>query len=301
MPFYKSILVSNILDPYTHDSEDLQSIFKRIGEENKYRGVETRVIQEKATQQVFLQYEKELDWDVVLWLTGEMNRMGLNLSSLDETARLRSLEEVFLFIDKAAAHGGQKVGIGSGGIESVNLHDVQLEKFIDSLDVIMNYIDMCDYPLDVILEPQDQFAHKRIVVGNLETCQKLLERIKDKEWFQEGRFSLCWDSAHFALNEDDFEESIRILAPYITNIHFADAVLDKRDPEFGDHHRPFDDKGFMNPETAREILTVFDKYNQKNKPIYVSCEVRTKNEEDAWPNEQKYDQFLEEALKAVKN
>lgn len=296
MSYQKSLLVSNILDPLTHEDQELQKVYQKIAQENKYNGLETRLIKSEETRLLFNKLFKELNWNVVLWLTGDMGRMSLNLSSLDDNLREKSLEKTYKLIDLASEHHCQKVGIGSGKIENTHRHEEHLVLFVESLERIMNYIDYKEYDLDIIVEPLDQFAHKKNVVGTLETCKKLLKQLEDNNWLENQRFTLCWDSAHVALNENDFRESLKYLAPYISRIHFSDAMTDKNNPEYGDNHRPFDDLGLMNVSTAKEIIEIFNSYKNQSKKIFVACEVRTKNKEKSWSNEQIYYDFLENVL-----
>lgn len=160
-----------------------------------------RLIKSNETRLLFNKFAKDLNWDVALWLTGDMGRMSLNLASLDNELRENSLKETYKLVDLASKHHCQKMGIGSGQIESVGQHEEHLSLFVQSLTKIMDYIDSKEYDLNIIIEPLDQFAHKKNVVGTLETCQKLLTYLEDNSWLQNKRFTLCWDSAHFALNE----------------------------------------------------------------------------------------------------
>lgn len=300
MSYYKSLLVSNILDPLTHDDRELKEVYKKIAQENKYDSLETRLIRNDQTRLLFNKLAKELNWDVVLWLTGDMARMSLNLSSLEDNLRETSLEETYKLIDLASKHHCQKIGIGSGKIENTKQHNEHLSLFVQSIEKIMNYIEQREYELDIIIEPLDQFAHKKNVVGNLETCQNLIKKLKNNSWLEDKRFTFCWDAAHFALNEEDFGESLKHLETYISRIHFSDAIIDQSNPEYGDKHRPFDDQGIMNIKTAKEILQKFNYYkkkSEKTEKIYVACEVRTKDKEDSWINEQIYYNFLKNVLK----
>lgn len=296
MTFSKSLLVSNILDPLTHDTYNLQKTYNKLAVENNYSGIETRIIKDEETHLLFKTHTENLDWDVVFWITGEMSRTSLNLSSLNKDLREKSIMKVFEFIDLAFSYNSQKIGLGSGRIESFEKHDEQLKYFATSLKSIMDYIEENNYSLDIIVEPLDQFSHKKNVVGTLSTCLNLIKLLRDNKWIEEGRFSLCWDSAHFALNRDNFEESIKVLSPYVSRIHFSDAILDENHPDYGDNHLPFDSQGFMNLEEAKRIINLFRRYKDSSKNIHVACEVRTKNIEDAWKNEKEYDSFLNAVL-----
>lgn len=143
------------------------------------------------------------------------------------------------------------------------------------------------------IEPLDQYAHKKYVIGSLDMTVRLIREL-EKQGYGTREFILAWDAAHVALNEDDFEDSIRKLAKYIYKVHFANAILDKDDELYGDRHLNFE-KGFMNLEVAKSILSYCKKYIDH--PIEVACEIRETNREHCWVLEEKTYNFLSEAMK----
>jgi len=296
MEVIRSLLVSNILDPLTHSDDELKEMYSRIAKQNRYKAIETRLIRNSEVMEVFNSIATGSCWDVTIWLTGDMSKANLNISSFDDVLRKHSINETFKLIDLATKHHCNRVGVSSGVVEDVARIDEHVNIYAKSIMEIIEYIEHKEYNVDLIIEPLDQFAHKKNVMGNLNSCLYFIRVMQGHRWLDNGRLTLCWDSAHVALNEDEFKESIRILYKYISRIHFADAVLDKNDEEYGDNHRMFDNKGFMNIETAREIISLFKKYETENKRFFLACEVRTKKKEEAWSNEQQYYEFLDTVL-----
>lgn len=296
MKYKPSILISNILDPHTKTKEDLIVMYQRLAQEKRYQSIETRLIKDQETREVFNQIAKQSNWKVVLWLTGDMGRANINLSSLDSNIITASIENTFKIIDLAAMQYCHQIGIASGKEEDATRHKEHIAQFITSIKQIIDYIESKGYTMDIIIEPLDEFAHKKNVIGTLASTTLFLEGFKDHPWLERGKLSLCFDSAHVALNQDDFKVTLQTLAPVISRIHFADAIVAQQSSEYGDNHRPFDDKGIMNLNTAKAILETLALYKQGSDEVFVACEVRTKKKKDAWVNEASYYTFLCDAL-----
>lgn len=86
MKKYKySILVSNILDPLTHDTNDLKAVYDRLSSIKEYKSIETRLIRDEDLIDF---YNLALgDRQTTYWITGELQRENLNLSSIDNEQR----------------------------------------------------------------------------------------------------------------------------------------------------------------------------------------------------------------------
>ncbi len=249
MPIYQpSILVSNILDPLTHNEQDLCQLYQRLGELKRYASIETRLMKEASVRAVCDEVFKSEQ--LTFWITGELSRAGLNLSSVNESNRLSAVEKVKEMMQLAALGPCTWLGIASGGIETTLNEGI--DAFVKSVSELLDEINTKSYPFKLIIEPLDQFAHKCNVLGTTETVLSFMHRLPASA-IENKQVCLCWDSAHMALNEDDFETSFAALAPYIVRVHFANAVLDKQSPLYGDHHLNFCEEGFLTLESARAV------------------------------------------------
>ncbi len=290
MKKYKySILVSNILDPLTHDTNDLKAVYDRLSSIKEYKSIETRLIRDEDLIDF---YNLALgDRQTTYWITGELQRENLNLSSIDNEQRKKAVSKVLNMLKIAKKTHCHYIGIASGKIEK----DVSegLKAFVHSMNEILSEMKMNYNDMKVIVEPLDQFAHKKNVVGTTKTTLQFLEEV-DQIHIQEGRLRICWDSAHVALNRDEFEESIKQLAPYIERVHLSNAVLDPNSNLYGDHHLSFCEEGFLNKESAKKIIEIMDKYLDDN--ITVALEIRVKHRDEAWDMESQARQFLNEVI-----
>lgn len=285
----KSIIVSNILDPLTKNVDDLKEVYAKLFEENKYQSIETRLIREKTLIHEFNQ-NRQANTSVTYYATGELSRKGLSLCTTDANKRAEAIE----FCKEVLEIGQQTkmtyLGIASGEIEANALENLEL--FVDSVSQLIDYIQLNNMKIKLAIEPLDQYVHKKNVIGSLDMTLRMIHKLETKS-YSEKNFIITWDSAHVALNEDDFEESIKQLAKYIYKVHFANAILDRNDDQYGDYHLSFE-KGFMNVETAADILNYCCKYI--NHPIEVACEIREKDRNHCWVLEEECECFLKQAI-----
>lgn len=290
MPIYQpSILVSNILDPLTHNEQDLCQLYQRLGELKRYASIETRIMKEASVRAVCDEVFKTEQ--LTFWITGELSRAGLNLSSVNESNRLSAVEKVKEMMQLAALGRCTWLGIASGGIETTLKEGI--DAFVKSVSELLDEINMKAYPFKLIIEPLDQFAHKCNVLGTTETVLSFMHRLPASA-IEDKQVCLCWDSAHMALNEDDFEASFAALAPYIVRVHFANAILDKQSPLYGDHHLNFCEEGFLTLKSARAIKKLMDRYLTGE--ISVAVEIREKERDHAWQLEAESYAFLMQVL-----
>lgn len=287
--YYPSILVSNILDPLTHNDEDLCQMYQRLADMNRYTSIETRLFKEGVVRDFCIKHLNHAEF--TFWITGELQRAGLNLSSVDEVNRSEAIHKVKEMMIEAQTSNCTWLGIASGRIETTVSEGCAA--FAKSVTELINEINHQGYTFKLLIEPLDQFAHKCNVLGTTETVLSFM-KLLPIEAVQKRQVCLCWDSAHMALNEDDFENSFMKLAPYIVRVHFANAVLDKQSKLYGDHHLGFCDEGFLNLESACEIKTLMDKYLIGD--ISVAIEIREKERDHAWLLEAESYAFLKQVL-----
>lgn len=293
--YYQSILVSNVFDPMTTNNEELEKLFEELANQKKYKGIETRVIRDKRLRSIFNKLSKEAEWTVTYWVTGEIDRAGLNPSTTDKAVYKETIKELKELVDLAALGNCTYFGIASGKSKGKDYLSEELNQFEKTVRTLVDYLSQYD-GMKLVIEPLDGFAHKNGVLGDTETVLNFLERFKNEQFLKNGTLSICWDSAHVALNEDDLSDSIHKLAPYVSRIHYSNAVLDKKHDLYGDNHMKFIKPGFLTPQIAREIIEVFDNSNQKEKDIFVACEIRIKNAEECWPIEKECYEFVQNAI-----
>lgn len=288
----KSIIVSNILDPLTKNVEDLEEVYKRLFDNNKYKSIETRLVKDESLICIFNKQRSE-NISVTYYATGELSRKGISLCTNNNEKRLQAIQ-----FCKEAIEIGEKtnityLGIASGSVETNALENLDL--FVDSVSKLIQFIKDKGFKVKLAIEPLDQYAHKKNTIGSLDMTLRMIKKLVSMT-FTENDYIITWDAAHVALNEDDFEESIKKLSKYIYKVHFANAILEKEDELYGDYHLNFE-KGFMNIECAVNIIKYCQKYIDH--PIEVACEIREKDRGHCWILEAECDEFLNRVFNKI--
>ena len=288
--YKRSLLISNILDPLTHTDEDLKNMYKRISHFDGYESIETRLMKDTEMIDYFNRVVGR-KFELTYWVTGELQRAKLNLSAVNEKIRITSVDFVKSMMKTAVKTNCRWIGLASGRIETTV--EEGLMAFQKSISDLLLEIEQQEYQMSILLEPLDQFAHKCNVIGTLDTTLQLLRSIPEK-FLNNKQLSICFDTAHVALNADDFHTTFQKLAPYISRVHFANAVLNNQSSMYGDHHLPLCQEGFLNLDTAREVRKLIELYLTGE--ITVSMEVRETQKEHAWILEKEMKEFLNEVF-----
>lgn len=290
--FEKSLLLSEIFSPYMNDLNELETIFKKVSDMGRYSSVETSVIYDKKLRKEFRNISQDSNWSVTNWIVIELSNLNLSASTTDNKKYKQTLEKIDQLIDVAYEGNCEFFGIASGPTIEADTVENGLDQFENTIHYV--YEKIKDTNMKIIIEPLDQFAHKKFLIGDTDRLGKFMNRFDDTDLIKNKRLGFCYDTAHFALNEDHFDESIPHLNKYATKIHLSNAVLNPNHKLYGDHHIPLGDPGFMNSQTAKHILDIFRELGNNN--ITVAPEVRTHNKEDSWKTEEALHDFISELI-----
>lgn len=290
--YKKSLLLNELFNPYLDNADELRNIIHKVYDEKRYSSIEMDVIFDDELRKEFHDLSKEAGWSVSNWIINELTSTGLSASTTEEKRYNKTIDRIDELIELALEGNAEYLGVGSGPLSQVDSVENGLDQFEKTLHHIYSRIK--DTNLKIVIEPLDQFAHKKFLIGDVDRLESFLQRFDDTPLFKEGKLGITYDTAHFALNEAELEDAVQRLAKYITKIHLSNAVTDKDSDLYGDHHIPLGDPGFMNLETGKEVLEVIEEYGSGE--ISVSAEVRTHNKEDAWESEETLYKFISELL-----
>lgn len=182
------------------------------------------------------------------WLTPMLEGQNLWLSSLDRNERQLAVQKVREHLPLAHESGVSTLAVVSGADPGDAQRAEALEGFAESLSAIC--ADASEFDMNVIVEPLDRHAHKKRVVGTTPDTVSLIEKVRRTH----ANVGFAFDSAHAALNEESLSEVLSAAAHQITQLHLSNAVLDKHDPLYGDHHMPPGAPGFLTEEVAAELV-----------------------------------------------
>lgn len=293
---YPSAHLAELFFPLAGDENALLHVIREIAGIGYYRGFETGIIHQPEIARTIRTVAEQNHLNVTQWLTFELLKDNLNLSSLDADLREKSIRRACELVHLAAECGTSKLSLVSGR-DPGDAHREEAKKgFAEALVRIGEIVGQYDNML-LQVEPLDRFAHK---------CQLIGPTDETVEWMKTLRpdcpkLYLAWDSAHVALNEEDLVESLSMAAPLISQLHLANAILDPQAQGYGDYHMKFGEPGFLTTETAAKIISTALSLPLPKAlgPISLAVEMRTTDRDDLWDNERQCREFLQNAWRAA--
>ena len=203
----------------------------------------------------------------------------LNLSSLNEYLREKSIEELKQCIRDAYFYEARAVLINSGPRPANKIEEITAYQALKkSITELLQYTvkNARDYLLDITLEPGDRDIDFCELIGNTDLAIKLVKDIQNKY----ANFYLTLDTSHLKqLNEQPLH-SIKKAFSYCYHIHLANCVLkDKSSNLYGDKHPEF---GFPNSEFNNEgIKKLYNEINEiyKNHRLFMGVEIINRKED----------------------
>ncbi|MHC4706787.1 MAG: sugar phosphate isomerase/epimerase family protein, partial [Planctomycetota bacterium] len=185
-----------------------------------YEAYQTVEVPYPDERQKIAQAVKAKNLSMTYCLARVLNENKLDLSSLDERLRARSVQELTGHLDDAVEQGSDAVAVISGPAETdPDKRSKQLGQFEKS------WLELCqaaqEKVLKVLVEPLDTQTHKKKAVG---TTREALEMAKNLA-ANVGNAFLCLDTSHMILNSEDVISSVSAAIDYIDEFHFCNPVL----------------------------------------------------------------------------
>jgi sugar phosphate isomerase/epimerase len=276
--FKPSILLCETHFHYRDCGGIIASAVERIGYEGFFQSVEVPALKHREDRKQIHKAVIRTGLDLTTWMSYVLIEEGLNLSSLDESIRKKSVRRILEKVDEAIESGSTRVAVLSGPDPGLQLRRQAKANLFVSLCELCETLEK-NGNCSLTLEPLDRGAHKNGLIGPTGESIQLVRRVRKSY----SNMFVNWDSAHVALNGEDILRSFAIAADMVDGIHLADAVLDPSSELFGDHHRRILGNGFLDIPT---ITKLFQKaweigWFEKNRKR-VSVEVRTLQGEDPW-------------------
>jgi len=290
MSFVPSLLFNNIFDPISRNESEIMDYYKELYSIYEYQSLETRLIFDKKIRKEFAEFVEEKSVNVTIWVTSNMNNMNLSLADPDEKMRKKAVSYMKELIDLSIEANAKFIGFTSGKkVVSSSKIAHQINSFEKSIIELLDYIDQYNQ-VELMLEPLDTDVDKKGVVGSTRYVVSLFEKLTRMN--KVSKFSVCIDTAHIVLNNEDIFQSMEYLSSYSQRIHLANVVLDKSSYLFGDNHLPMGAPGFLTQEVATDILKKTSNLDFQSSKVYVAIEVRGKKGEDLFKLEKETRDFL---------
>lgn len=202
---------------------------------------------------------------------------SLNLSSLNEELRERSIQEMRKCIDDAYFFGSRAILVNSGRSPDNGEDEIAYEYLKKSLEELLKYIDVSakDYKLNLTLEPGDTRVDSFSLIGNTDLVIKLVREIREKY----KNFGLTMDTSHLRQLDEEPLDSIKKAFPYCNHIHLANCIVkDKTSNLYGDKHPEFGiEGGEINIEELRNIMETIKEIYEESE-LMVGLEIIRRKE-----------------------
>ncbi|MCA1176345.1 MULTISPECIES: sugar phosphate isomerase/epimerase family protein [unclassified Pantoea] len=292
---YPSAHLAELFFPITNDEEALLQVIRKIAQSGYYQGFETGIFHQSAIAGKIHDIAQQHALRVTQWLTFELLKDNLNLSSLDQSLREKSIRRACELVHLAAECGTTKLSLVSGSDPGDAHRADAMKGFSEAVVRIGEEMNQYDGML-LQIEPLDRYAHKCQLIGPTDETVAWMKRLRSDC----PKLYLAWDSAHVALNQEDLVESLTLAAPLISQLHLANAILDPLATGFGDYHMKFGEPGFLTRDVAAQII---DTARHLPLPaevgaISIAVEMRTTDQDDLWDNELQCRTFLQSAWQA---
>lgn len=252
----------------------LESSFES-GEFDSFQSVEVPFTAEREQIRAFV---KDTAVRYTYCIARVLNENGLSLSSLDDTLRKRSCDEVVRQVDHARQAGAGSMSFLSGPTpQRDDDRPKALLRLAESIAEIYRRIGDGP-PVDLVIEPLDVRAHKKMSLGYSDEAAQLCRLVAAMG----AEVKLCLDTAHILLNNERPGEALEVAGEYTSEYHYCNCVTDPDHKLYGDHHMRFGSPGVVDSHMIGRIMR--DQYergffNAERKPA-VMCEVLWRQGED---------------------
>ena len=200
----------------------------------------------------------------------------LNPNAVDEEARQKAEAALIESVDKAEYFGAKGIAFLSGKWSE----ETKEENYQQLLKTTVN---VCKYAaaknMNVELEVFDYDVDKASLIGPAPLAARFAADMRTIC----PNFGLLVDLSHFPICYESAKDVIRTCRPYITHLHFGNAVADPAAEGYGDLHQRF---GY--PNSANDIPELYDflkvlkeeGFFNAEDPMVLSMEVLPTKDED---------------------
>ena len=201
----------------------------------------------------------------------------LNPNDLDEEGRMKAEATLIEAVDEAEQLGAKGIAFLAGKWNK----ETQEESYRQLLKTTRA---VCDYAktkgMNVELEVFDYDMDKASLIGPAPYAARFAADMRSTH----SNFGLLIDLSHFPTTYETSRFVIQTLRPYITHLHFGNAVVEEGCPAYGDKHPRL---GF--PHSANDTEQVLDYlrvlkeegFFRADDPLVLSMEVSPFGDEDA--------------------
>ena len=200
----------------------------------------------------------------------------LNPNDLDETGRQKAEDALKEALDQAEYFGAGGIAFLAGKWQEAT-RDQAYAQLLKTTEHVCRYA--AAKKMQVELEIFDYDVDKAALIGPASLAARFAAEVRTRC----SNFGLLVDLSHFPLCRESSRDVVSICRPYITHLHFGNAVADPAAEGYGDLHQRF---GY--PNSANDIPELLDYlrvlkaegFFRKDDPLVLTMEVQPTREED---------------------
>lgn len=201
---------------------------------------------------------------------------GLNPNAIEEDERLNAEVTLIQAIDEAECLGSKGIAFLAGKWKE-ETKDQAYKQLLKTTINVCKYAAMKNMMVE--LEVFDYDVDKAALIGPSNYAAEFAADVRNVC----PNFGLLVDLSHFPICHETAKDVIRTCRPYITHLHFGNAVADPEAEGYGDYHQRF---GY--PGSANDVFQLLDYlqvlreegfFNARD-PLVLSMEVKPVEGED---------------------
>ncbi|HJC48245.1 MAG TPA: sugar phosphate isomerase/epimerase [Candidatus Lachnoclostridium pullistercoris] len=261
----------------SYPDRDVTDAVRAIGRDDFFDAVEVCQIPDKKKREEVRKLLVQSHLKVCYGAQPRLLGPGLNPNNTDEEGRRKAEATLMEAIDEAEE-------LGAGGIAFLAGKWQEETKDLAYAQLLKTTGNLCSYAASkgmmVELEVFDYDMDKAALIGPAPYAARFAADMRMKH----SNFGLLVDLSHFPTTYETSRFVIRTLRPYITHLHFGNAVVKKGCEAYGDQHPRF---GFPNSANDVEELRDFFQVLREegffcpDDPYVLSMEVKPWKDEDA--------------------
>ena len=201
----------------------------------------------------------------------------LNPNALNEEDRLRAEQTLLSAVDEAVEIGAGGIAFLAGPWEEARKEE-NYAQLLKTTDAVCRYAS--DKGLMVELEVFDYDVDKKALIGPAPLAARFAADVRRDH----QNFGLLVDLSHIPICHETSAYTVHTLAPFITHLHYGNAVLTEGEDAYGDMHPCFGYPNGVNgvPELA-DYLRVLqaEGFFRPDDPMILSMEVAPRPHQDA--------------------
>ncbi|MDO5424904.1 MAG: TIM barrel protein [Eubacteriales bacterium] len=253
-----------------------EEVIRRIAKDDFFQAVEVCRCPDDASREACRKLLAQSHLKVCYGAQPRLLGPSLNPNDLDEEKRKQAEATLLEAVDEAAYLGAKGIAFLSGKWQP-ETKEQQYRQLLKTTRAV------CDYAgqkgMNVELEVFDYDLDKAALIGPAPLAAKFAADLRTTH----SNFGLLVDLSHFPTTYETSRFVIQTLRPYITHLHFGNAVIKEGCDAFGDKHPRF---GFPNSANDTEELLDYlrvlkeEGFFRPQAPLVLSMEVSPFGDEE---------------------